>query len=227
MPAYRLTLFCVANLQALPHEKQEVLSRVIRGQGSSDGSGDGDAAAEPCPCPLLLVSADAEAQHIVAQFALQRVTVVPLPDSALRAHGEGLCSRATVYASAAAGAGKSFAARRDARARRLRYVHVPLHRAMAAAELIGYAGALAERSDAEAAAEAHVEEQVQEQEQETEGYFYHLDVSDTCTPDCDPLLFGLAFFGGALDASSGAGTRNAPALRSCESLKWDSSAVDL
>ena len=138
---------------------------------------------EPVAKNALFVVSGERDHYVVRQLAPWRVATSVLPDDELQRVGFALAGSAesvAVYHSATAGAGKSFAIRRQAGARRT--VHVPMQRNLSPSELIKKVeSCIAGVDDAEGSSAA--------------GYVLHLDLSESITEESSVLLFELLVTG--------------------------------
>ena len=171
-------IYCLGGIETLPFDLQRKAVLAIREYIGKVVN------------PLLIISGQAENQHLVAQFAYCRTTVIPLPEDVLREYSEQLATDKiysqgiTVHSSKHAGAGKTFNIRTLAEQDQAVYVPIPL---MHSFEVLNRLKNI------------YLERQLNE----SEIILLHFDIYDTVKEDLNAILFELVFLGGLDDSSTG------------------------
>jgi len=172
-------LYCLGAVDVLPFDLQRKAVLAIR---------------EALPLsknPLIIVSGQAENQHIVAQFAHCRTTVIPLPEEVIRLYSaelsnpqNGYSQGVHVHTSKHAGAGKTFHIRTSAHETNATYLPVT----------ITHSGDLLNRLK-----RLLVDKNITSMDY----VLLHFDLYDTVREDFNALLFEFVFLGGFDESSSG------------------------
>ena len=182
-------IYCLAGIEFLSFEMQRKAAAIIQENSSKSAN------------PLLIISGNADKQHLVAQLAHLKASVVPLPLAVLRqVSGEisGKYSKGiTSHTSLQAGAGKTFNIRYNA------------------SKTSSVCVAVSVTSDSNVLNSIWSALQAQNIEAEKDYYVLHLDIYDTAGASLDSFLFDLVFLGGVQDSFTG------------QQFFWDSAFVGI